>query len=135
MARMKIRYSLQISPEKAFHMLADFKKFGALHPYMNQLEGEHPSFKVYETVPLFGVIPIHNQYDVFVQSSVQPRQVIYHSPIKKSVSLTITWTFPEEDKAILEENIHIEAHPVVRWILSTVIRKAHRVLIGRMNAC
>ncbi len=131
---MKIRYPLQIAPEKVFHMLADFKKFGALHPFMNRVEGEHPSFKVFETVPLFGIIPIHNQYDVFVQSSKNPHEVVYRSPIKKSVTLTITWTFPVDEKAILEEDIHIEANPVVRWILSTVIRKAHRVVVAKMNS-
>jgi hypothetical protein len=127
---MQIIYPLQCSPELAFETLSDFKKFGALHPYMTNVEAVDDAYLVNETVPMFGFVPIKNEYRVYVEAKPLEQKVYYRSPIKKSVSLEIVWQVKDQK---LMETITIHANPLVRFILGIVMKRTHRQIVDAMN--
>lgn len=130
---MKLIYQSKRTLEDVYASLADFKKFGALHPYMTNVEAMADGFRVEEKVPLLGFLKISNTYHVRVQTLPQLCQVVYLSQIKKSVALKITWTVTREDGVSIEEHIDIQANPIVRYILGTVMKNAHQKVINNLE--
>ena len=131
---MTIHYTINTSAENAFNTLADFKKFGALHPYITQVEKKNDTYWVKEVVTLLGFIKVPNQYSVQVVSSQPNNTVHYQSQIKKSVSLDIIWTIQAGGTTTITEIINIKAHPIVKFILGSIMRKVHKQVIDQLNA-
>lgn len=130
---MIIRYTVQNTAATVFAALADFKKFGALHPHMTKVELTDGIYHVMEVVELFGFIPVTNQYSVEVEASELDKKVIYRSNIKASVTLEIIWVIESTNPVVLIETINISAIPLVKLILGNIMKKAHRHVIEKLN--
>lgn len=130
--RLCLTYNLDTDFETVYQCLLDFKKFGAIHPYMvkvDELErcAEFVNYSVKERrVMVLGIIPMWPAYTAKVFEVEKGRHIRYTSPVQRGVDLVIDFTLEKrKGKTIVNEDIVVTANPIIAKVFLGILKKAH----------
>jgi hypothetical protein len=138
---MKSEITLEyILPGKATEIssyFSDFVLFGKHHPYMIQTVKIAPTtstntFRVYESLKLWGFIPMKPMYDVNIIVVEAYKHIQYQSEISKGIFLHIDYTFVEytsSNTVKVIETMHLIGYPIINPIFIGLLKKTRKLLI------
>ncbi len=116
---------------------SDFMLFGKHHPYMIQTVKIEPTtskntFRVYESLKLWGIIPMKPMYDVSVIVVEANKHIQYQSEISKGIFLHIDYTFVEDatnNTVKVIETIHLIGYQIINPIFIGLLKKSRMLLM------
>jgi len=136
--KVTFQYLLPGTASKASLYFSDLHLFGKHHPYMkkvvdleNTLKTSN-TYRVYESLKLWGIIPMKPIYDVSVQIIESEKHIRYTSEVSKGVFLDIDYTFIEDsttNTVKIIEAIELVGFPIINSIFIQLIKKSHAKLI------
>ncbi|UPT68213.1 MAG: hypothetical protein M0D57_06065 [Sphingobacteriales bacterium JAD_PAG50586_3] len=120
--------------------LADFKKFGAIHPYMvevTELE-RNPEFINYNVkerrVMILGIIPMWPVYTAKVFEVEKGKHIRYTSPVQRGVDLVIDLTLSHQNGTThVKEEVIVTANPVIAKVFLGILKKAHLEVFEKLG--
>jgi hypothetical protein len=128
--------------ELIYDQFFDLKKFGALHPLMNEVkihEDKRPDFIEYEikeTAYLLGFIKMHPVYKAKVFELKKNHSLQYTTQIKKDVHLTLNFSFrhsPETGTTSIKETAELKAGRFVAAIFLPMLKKNHLIVMEKLQ--
>jgi len=135
-------YRLEGRPERVYESLVDFRKFGALHPHMQQIDivADHsPDFieyGIYEELYVFGFIKMKPRYTAKSFGIEKNKHVQYTSQVRKNVFLQIDFRLSvQEETGLVElhELISLDCNKFIGYIFLGILRRAHDQLFRNLQ--
>lgn len=124
-----------------YESIADFRKFGELHPYMVEVRQlskttrDGIEYSVKEELLLLGFLKMHPQYKAEVIEITKNKHVQYLSNVKGGIVLVIdfTFSFDENRREVgVSEEITITGNRLLIVYFSTILQKAHLQLFDNL---
>ena|SRR6218665_1610398 len=139
--RFSLRHHTSSPFELVYNSLLDFKKFGALHPCMKQVDlTEQQSgsciYSIKEEVWLFGFVKIKPRYLAQVTELDKNKCLQYTSQVKKDVHLDIRFYFFKKPDGALEvtEDIELRCNRLAGLVFLRILERSHREVFRRLEA-
>ena len=136
------QYLLPGTVSKASLYFSDFHLFGKHHPYMikvvdieNSLKTSN-TYRVYESLKLWGLIPMKPIYDVSVQIIESEKHIRYTSEVSKGVFLDIDYTFIEDsstNSVNVIESMTLKGYPIINPIFIGLLKKSRKLLFESLR--
>lgn len=131
--KLTLNHKLGPEQEIIYQTLLDFKKFGQIHSYIQDvkvIQSNSPNYieyRIFEEVYLFGFIKNKPIYDVKVYEIERNKHIRYVSQVKKNISLTIDFKLSKgiNSNIDIEEQFTVKANPVIAPIFLHILKKAH----------
>lgn len=124
------------APEVSLYF-SNFHLFGKHHPYMikvidleNTLKTSN-TFRVYESLKLWGLIPMKPIYDVSVEIIESEKKIRYTSEVSKGVFLEIDYTFIEDstiNSVNVIESMTLKGYPIINTVFIGLLKKSRKLL-------
>lgn len=137
---LALNYRLKGRPELVYDSLVDFRKFGALHPHMQQIDiladhsPEFIEYDIHEELYVFGFIKMKPRYTAKSFGIEKNKHVQYTSQVRKNVFLQIDFTLQENAGVIeLQELITLNCNKVIGYIFLGILRRAHHQLFRKLQ--
>ncbi|AEI51638.1 SRPBCC family protein [Runella slithyformis] len=124
-----------------YESIADFRKFGELHPYMVEVRQLSETirngieYRVKEELLLLGFLKIHPQYNAEVIEITKNKHIQYVSNVKGGMVLVIDFTFFYDEnrrEVRVSEHITITGNRLLIAYFATVLQKAHVQLFDKL---
>lgn len=139
---LNLSYTVHDDFDSVYQQLLDFRKFGALHPFMKQVNllSENNGaalYEVFEEIKLLGFIPMKPNYKVEVTQNATDKTIRYYSEAQKGVYLTIDFSFVEDlnNKCIqVIEAISLKSNPIVGFVFLRILKNAHMPVFKNMDS-
>lgn len=125
-----------------YESIADFKKFGELHPYMVEVRQLSKTthngmeYSIKEEVLLLGFMKMHPQYKAEVIEIEKNKHIQYVSNVKGGIVLVIDFTFSHDENrraVLVSEQVNITGNRFLIAYFSTVLQKAHIQLFHTLS--
>jgi hypothetical protein len=139
---LQLNYEFSSPLSVIYENVLDLKKFGAFHPHMTDVKivsDSNPKeieYEIFEEIYLFGFIKNHPHYNATVIEVEKGKHIRYVSQVKKSMLLTIDFTFSEnkENKPTkLTEKIEVTCNKIIGSLFLPILKKAHILLFEKMK--
>jgi hypothetical protein len=139
---LELAYTFDRHPEFVYDSLLDFRKFGSLHPYMQQIEivadnsPEFIEYGVHEELYVFGFIKMKPRYTAKAFEIEKNRHVQYTSQVRKNVFLRIDFILSlhaESGAVNLQEVITLDCNKFIGRIFLGILRRAHDQLFQNLR--
>ncbi len=136
---MSVTQSLQLTHPLSkqfdiiYHTLLDFRQFGKIHAYIQEVEilqDQSPEFieyRVFEEIYFLGCIKNKPVYDVKVYEVEKNKHIRYVSQVKKNISLIIDLHITTESPSLIQvqEKFEVEANFFLGKVFLSILKKAH----------
>jgi hypothetical protein len=130
---LHLQHSLSHHFDIIYASLLDFRKFGKIHAYIQEvkiIQNQSPEFVeylVFEEVYLLGFIKNKPVYNVKVYEVEKNKHIRYVSQVKKNISLTIDLHITKESPSVIliQEKFEVKANLFLGIVFLMILKKAH----------
>lgn len=142
MLRHTIYQTICAPLEPIYNCIADFEKYGKVHPYMvevKEIAGADSAAKYYavrEQLLLYGFIPMRPGYEVKVTIEEMYKHVQYYSAVAMGVHLTIDFRFAVNEQTgcvEIKEELLLDAPVVIRTVFMGILKRAHVAFYNKLK--
>jgi carbon monoxide dehydrogenase subunit G len=133
---MELSFRLKKKPDIVFSYLTDMEKFVSVHPVISKYDNiGRNNFLVYETLNL-GFIPFSFCYPVTIEKKEDENEVTMHARVMKVVTIQMKFVLKNEgDFTLVKENIQINSHLPIKYLMETIFKKQHWQLFKNIEIC
>lgn len=130
---MTLNFKINKSQDYIIEHLVDMQKFRSVHPVIFQIDDHGDNNYLIHEKLIIGFIPFTFSYPVKVE--VKENQVIYRAEVFKLIKIQMTFdVIQQNNSAVINEDIQIKSWLPVKFIMSEVFKKQHKLLFENIQA-